>query len=139
MSTHRAPKQCCLSKVETISSFENRKQNLLYTLSLDNNFAQFLSQGVTWPKKTRSQPLRGFQGDGDTVPATMRFTARQKANFLDLMLGQIAHYCPIISRNTLVKNSTSLESIWQTIREHFGFQVTGAHFLDFTDMHLEAD
>ena len=69
----------------------------------------------------------------------MRFTARQKASFLDLMLGQIANYCPIISRNTLVKNSTSLESIWQTIREHFSFQLTGAHFLDFADMHLEAD
>ena len=38
-----------------------------------------------------------------------------------------------------MKNLTSLEPIWQTIREHFGFQVTGAHFLDFADMHLEAD
>ena len=138
-STHRAPKQWCLSKVKTISSFENWKQNLLYTLSLDNNFAQFLSEGVTWPKKTTAQPLRGFRDDGDTVPAIMPFTARQKANFLDLMLGQIANYCPIISINTLVKNSTSLESIWQTIREHIGFQVTGAHFLDFSDMHLERD
>ena len=137
-SNHRAPKQWYLSKVETISSFENWKQNLLYILSLDKNFAQFLSEGVKWPKKTRAQPLRGFQDDGDTVPATMRFTARQKANFPDLMLGQIANYCPILSRNTIVKNSASREFIWQTIREHFGFQVTGAHSLDFADMHLEA-
>jgi hypothetical protein len=55
------------------------------------------------------------------------------------MLGQIANYCPIISRNTLVKNSTSLEFIWQTIRQHFGFQVTGAHLIDFSDIHLETD
>ncbi|KAJ8369657.1 hypothetical protein SKAU_G00096850 [Synaphobranchus kaupii] len=55
------------------------------------------------------------------------------------MLGQIANYCPIISRNTLVKNSTSLEFIWQTIRQHFGFQVTGAQFIDFSDIHLEGD
>ena len=55
------------------------------------------------------------------------------------MLGQIANYCPIISRSTLVKNSTSLEFIWQTIRQHFGFQVTGAQFIDFSDIHLTAD
>ena len=55
------------------------------------------------------------------------------------MLGQIANYCPIISRSTLVKNSTSLEYIWQTIRQHFGFQATGAQFIDFSDIHLAAD
>ena len=32
-----------------------------------------------------------------------------------------------------VENSTSLEYIWQTIRQHFGFQATGAHtFLTYT-------
>ena len=55
------------------------------------------------------------------------------------MLGQIANYCPAISRNTLVKNSTSIQSVWNMIREHFGFQITGAHFLDFANLHLEAD
>ena len=55
------------------------------------------------------------------------------------MLGQIANYCPIISRSTLVKNSTSLEFVWQTIRQHFGFQATGAQFIDFADIHLAAD
>ena len=55
------------------------------------------------------------------------------------MLGQIANYCPVISRNTLIKNSTSIQSVWNMIREHFGFQITGAHFLDFANLHLEAD
>ena len=138
-STHRAPKQWCLSKVETINGFENWKQNLLYTLSLDSNFAPFLADGVTWLKKNRAQPLRGLESDGEAVPLSRRLTARQKANFLELMLGQIANYCPIISRSTLVKNSTSLEFMWQTIRQHFGFQVTGAQFIDFSDIHLAAD
>ena len=132
-STHRAPKQWCLSKIETINSFENWKQNLIYTLSLDSNFAPFLAEGVTWRKKTKAQPLRGFVDDGGSVPTAKRLTARQKTNFLELMLGQIANYCPIISRNTLVKNSTSLAFIWQTIREHFGFQVTGAHGEQLTE------
>ena len=90
-------------------------------------------------KKNRAQPLRGLESNGEAVPLSRRLTARQKANFLELMLGQIANYCPIISRSTLVKNSTSLEFIWQTIRQHFGFQVAGAQFIDFSDIHLAAD
>ena len=128
-STHRAPKQWCLSKIETITSFENWRQNLIYTLSFDSNFAPFLAEDATWGKKTRAQPLRVFTDDGEAVAQNSRQTAQQKVNFLEPMLGQIANYCPIISRNTLVKNSTSIQSIWNTIREHFGFQVTGAHLL----------
>ena len=55
------------------------------------------------------------------------------------MLGQIANYCPVISRNVIVKNSTSLEQIWQSIRLHFGFQSPGAHFLDFNEITLRQD
>ena len=68
-----------------------------------------------------------------------RRTAQQKVAHLELMLGQIANFCPIISRNTIVKNSTSIISIWQAIRLNFGFQTSGAHFLDFADLKLEPD
>ena len=118
-SSHRAPKQWCLSKVETINSFENWKKNLLYTLSLDSNFAPFLADVIQWLKKTKSQPLRGLEADGDPIPLARRLTAWQKVKFLELMLGQIANYWLIISRSTLVKNSTSHEYIWQTIRKLF--------------------
>jgi hypothetical protein len=120
-------------------SFENWKQNLLYTLSLDTNFAHFLLDDITWGRKSKTAPLRGFTSDADTTPAAERRTAQQKVSHLELMLGQIANYCPVISRNTIVKNSTSVENIWQTIRLHFGFQTTGAHFIDFADIHLEAN
>ena len=114
-STQRAPKQWCLSKTESINSFENWKQNLVYTLSLDEKFAPFLIEGVKWLKKSKAQPLRGFVDDTADVPAASRLTAIQKVCSLELMLRQIANYCPIISRRTLVKNATSLEFIWQTI------------------------
>ena len=35
------------------------------------------------------------------------------------MLGQVANYCPVIARNTIVKNSTSMRAIWQAIRAHY--------------------
>ena len=73
------------------------------------------------------------------IPAESRQTGAQKSNILELMLGQIANFSPIISRNTIVKNSTSVESIWQAIRLHFGFQATGAHFIDFANIQLNPD
>ena len=136
-NTHRAPKQWCLSKSETINSFENWRQNIVYTLSLDPNFAPFLGEGTQWGKKTRATPNRGFEDDDQNVPEAQRRTAAQKVTMLEVLLGQIANYCPIISRSTIVKNSTSMENIWQTIRLHFGFQTTGAHFLDFATIKLE--
>ena len=132
----RAPKQWSLTKQETITSFEAWRQNLQYILSLDRNFAGFLADGVTWLKKSPGSPRRGFQDDPETVPQASRRTAQQKCTHLELMLGQIANYCPVISRNTIVKNSTSMSSIWQAIRLHFGFQSTGAHFLDFNNISL---
>ena len=134
----RAPKQWSLTKEETITSFESWKQNLKYVLSLDRNFTVFIQDGAEWEKKTRNEPNRGFVDDDDEVlEAAQRRTAQQKVIHLELMLGQIANYCPVISRNTIVKNSTSLENVWQSIRAHFGFQTTGAHFIDFAEMKLK--
>lgn len=130
MTTTRAPKQWSLTKTETITTFEAWRQNLMYILSLDPNFAPFLSENTTWLKKSQG-PLRGLTDDDENIPQAQRRTAQQKLTHLELMLGQIANYCPVISRNAIVRNSTSIQSIWQSIRMHFGFQSTGAHFLDF--------
>ncbi len=138
-NTHRSPKQWCLTKVETVNSFENWRQNLVYTLSLDTEFVPFLVDGACWEKKTRASPFRGFTDDDNDVPAARRRTRQQKVSMLELMLGQIANYCPVISRNTIVKNSTCIDHIWQTIRLHYGFQSTGAHFIDFAAIKLESN
>jgi hypothetical protein len=97
MASNRAPKQWPLTKQETITSFEAWRQNLQYTLSLDPNFAPFLIDGLTWLKKTTAAPLRGFENDADTVPVERRRTAEQKAARLELILGQIANYCPVLN------------------------------------------
>ena len=97
MAAVRAPKQWCLTKTENVNSFESWKQNLQYTLSLDPNFAHYLVEGTTWLKKTRVAPLRGFLNDGEDVLEARRKTAEQKVTILELMLGQIANYCPVIA------------------------------------------
>ena len=50
----------------------------------------------------------------------LHMTTFLNLTMVELILGQIANYCPIISRNTIVKNSTSIDQIWQTVRLHYG-------------------
>ena len=136
-STPRAPKQWKLTKDETINSFESWRQNLLYSFSQEKIFAPFLE--TTWQKKTATNPHRGLQDDGSSVPEAKRLTATQKNTHLELLLGQIANFCPIVSRSSIIKNSVSLNDVWQKIRLHYGFQSTGAHFLDLSNIHLSPD
>ena len=88
-------------------------------------------------KKSSTAPNRGLDPDGYDVPTTRRCTAFQKNLHLELMLDQIANFCPVISRFSIVKNSSSISSVWQTIRARYGFQSTGASFLDFSNIKLE--
>ena len=131
----RAPKQWQLTKIETITSCESWRQNLIYVLSLDKNFVRFLD--ATWQKQTAANPRRDLTDDGTAIPEAQRLTAAEKNTHLDLLLGQIANFCPVISRNSIVKHSTSLNDIWQKIRQHYGFQSSGAHFLDLASIRLQ--
>ncbi len=96
----RAPKQWPLTKTETLNSFTNWKENLIYILSLDPNFSPFLTdENVSWKKKSTADPARGFTDDPVTVPEPQRRRATQKCASLELMLGQMANYATVISRN----------------------------------------
>ena len=137
-SIQRAPKQWYLQPIETVNTFENCRQNFKYTLALHPNFAPFLIKGAEWKKLDKRFPLRGFIDDTEPMPENMRKTAVQKVALLELMLGQIANYCGVISRNTILKSCTSIDNIWQKIREYYHFQSTGGHFLDLCDIELKA-
>ena len=119
MATNCAPKQWCLTESETLNTFKNWKENLCYTLSLDPAFKPFLADDVTWRKSTDPAPSRGFTDTSQTDAegtVTVTATKESKCATLNLMLGQIANYCTVISRNQIIKNSTSLNNIWDTIR-----------------------
>ena len=134
-ASQRAPKQWSLTDNETITSFESWRQNLLYCLSLDDKFVPYLS--ASWSKKSAQSPHHGFTDDGSDLPEGQRRTKEQKNQTLELMLGQIANFCPGIARNPFIKDSKSLDDVWQKIRLHLGFQRTGAHFLDLANLTLE--
>ena len=136
-AAQRAPKQWQLTKNETILSYESWRQKVMYILSLENNFVPFLE--ATWQKQTATNPRRGLTDEGSSVPEAKRLTAVQKNAHLDFLLGQIANFCPVISRNSMVKHSTSLNDIWHKIRQHYGFKSSGVHFLDLVNFKRQAD
>ena len=139
VASNRAPKQWSFTTNKSISSIEPWENNLRYILPLDSNFATFLTYRATWQKKTNASPLHGFTDDSKEVPTIQRCTASQKVTHLQMMLGQIANYAPIISCNTIVHNSTSLNGVWQAIQQHYGFQSTGSRFLDLANIKLKSD
>ena len=53
-----------------------------------------------------------------------------KVNILELMLLQIASCCSVLSRNTIVRNSTSVKSVWQHFQLRYSFQATYGHLVD---------
>lgn len=124
----QAPKQWQLTKIGTITSYESWRQSLLYVLSLNKNFVPFLD--VTWQKQTAANPRRGLTNDGTAVPEAQRLTAAQKNGHLDLLIGQIANFCPVISRNSIVKHSTSLNNMAENFVNIIPFPVhQSAHLL----------
>ena len=137
MAASRAPKQWALGKVETVTTFNAWKDNLLYILSLEAKFATFLANAATWSKYSSSDPNRGFTDDpgaDDNPPTGLK--KEEKVKNLNLFLGQIANYATIISRNQIVRNSTSLQDIWGKLREHYGLQTTGSKFIDLVNIRL---
>ena len=133
--TKTAPKRWCLSEHETLNSYEVWRQHQIWCLSQDKTFAPFMKDGVTWLKKNSTNPNRGFTNDaGDNG-----VTADQKVLHLESLLNQISNFCPVVSRNTIVRQSTSMSSVWNMIRLHFGFHQTGAQFLNFDEITLKPD
>ena len=129
-----APKQKELTRCETITSFNAWQGQLLYVLSFNKSFAPFLVPGCTWAKYSSVNPHRGFEDDAATVVNGL--TRAQKVRNLDLFLGQIANYAPIISRNQITKNSVSLDDIWKRLKEHYGIQTSGGKFIDLVQIRL---
>ena len=127
-----APKQRELTRVESITSFNAWRDNFLYVLATNKNFERFLTPNASWGRFSSTDLNRGFTDDtGENA-----VTKEEKVKQLNLFLGQIANYAPVISRNQITKNSTSLNDIWKKLKEHYGIQTSGAKFIDVINIRL---
>ena len=132
------PKQRCLTEDETPNSFESWMESLIFHISLSDKSARFLSSGdlSSW---TTAQD-RGFRDDGNNdagITAENKMNRQAKASLLNIVLGSIASYAPVISAKFVKNQSTSLESIWDRLRCHYGFRRVGSRILDMSELKLE--
>ena len=133
MDQFRPPKQWSLTESETITSYANWQSNMLYHLSLCNDFAPFLEGN--WSSQTVQN--RGLVDDPPDAPN--RKTAVQKKITLERMLGLIAQFAPSLLRNDIIKRSTNLAWIWQRIRRHFNFVQSEVNFLNIANISRKPD
>ena len=129
-----APKVEKLRKKESPAEFESWRENIMFTLTMDGSFEEFLEDNYTWQETSVNN--RGLQPDTDIPPGK---TAKQKASLLQLMLGSIASYATVISREYIVHDALSLDDIWNRLRMHYGFRKTGALILDLPSFSMEED
>ena len=134
MATRFAPKTWSLTKEETPSSFETWKENLIFNLTIDGSFSEFLEENFKWSPP--SVVNRGLVADPATKPNGR--TAEQKAAYLNLMLGSIAGFAPIIRRTFFTQDACSLHEIWSRLRTYYHFRKTGALILDYENLTLES-
>ena len=119
----RPPRPWVLTEEETINSFANWQSNLKYYISLNDEFAPYLT--AEWQKASTAH--HGLQDDAAVIANAK--TGAQKAIILDRMLGIVAQYSPSLLRNDIMKKSTSLASIWTRIRKYYSFQQSEVNFL----------
>ena len=106
----KAQMQWTLTENESNTTLEAWIDKLICILSQEEIFTPFLRPNATWGKKTRKSPFRGFTGPD----------AANSSAILELMLLRIATCAPAVFYHTIVKNSTSLESIWQAMKRYYG-------------------
>lgn len=96
---------------------------------------------ATWNKFTKNDnnKYRGLVDDTDQTQPNKDKQKTRVAKLADLvlMLEMVANWANVISRQSMIRNSTSLDSIWQMICAHYGFQISGIYFLDLADMKQE--
>jgi len=132
MATARSVKPWKLSEDETFSSYTSWQQNIVYCLNQDINCQPFLLN-ATWRIVSPDHPHRGLTDDaGDNG-----LKKEQKVMNLNSMLGYISQFVPHYLSTDIKNSSTSINSVWGTIRQYYGFQQSEVQFLKFTNISWE--
>ena len=116
-----------LSKKETLESLSHWKSSVRNYFRRSTNYSIFFSCGTKW---NHSLPCYGFTEENKET----------LADNLECLLDTIASFLPspyIIHK--IVENSTSIQSVWDIIWEHYGVRPTQHSFLDFNNLKIEQD
>ena len=101
-----------LTSQEDQTSFDCWVESVIFHISLSDKSTRFLATGdlSTWT----TAPDRGFvndSGDQDGVTPENHMNCAAKAALLNVVLGAVSTFAPVISPKFIKNQSTSLESI----------------------------
>ena len=126
-----------LTSQEDQTSFDCWVESVIFHISLSEKSTRFLAGGdlSTWTTAAD----RGFVDDTTDVAAETRMNRAAKAALLNVVLGAVSTFAPVISPKFIKHQSTSLESIWCRLRGYYGFRRTGSRILDLMSFRLETN
>ena len=109
---------------------------MIFHISLDAKTARFTSTGdlSTWTAADN----RGYVNDGTGTNEDIKMTAQAKAALLNIVLGSVASFSPVISWTFITQEATSLNDVWDRLRAFYGFRRTGSKILELVEMKLQS-
>lgn len=123
------PKPKELAEDVDAAQMDQWQSNILYNVSTIPEFKPFCEPLVTWQISSPEvlHQTRGFMSD------TTRggVTASQKVERLEQMLSYIASYVPVFIREDIVRNSTSLDSVFKIIRNYYSIKRSETNFMKY--------
>ena len=132
----RALKPWRLTEEETFASFTSWQQHIIYVLNQDATNPPFFlttSPDSKWTKVSPTSPHRGLVDDAEDNGLKKEV----KLLNLNTMLGFIAQFVPHYLSADITEGSTSVTSIWQIIRQYYGFHQSEAQFLKLVNIKWE--
>ena len=121
MPNHYAPKPTKLEGKPNPTELESWINNQIFNLTIDGNFEEFLEDGFKW--SSPSVANRGLVADDPNTPHAR--TPKQKQAYLDLMLGSIHSYAPVVSKHFVTHEAKALDEIWDNLRTRYKCRKTG--------------
>jgi hypothetical protein len=120
-----------LTEEETFASYGKWQSTLLYCLNKEVEWQRFLkpvkpdNKDTSWEILIAANPTRGLSDDGGNHGKTKE----EKVLLLNNMLEYIAQWAPHFISHEIIKESTSMRSVWQTIRQYYNLQQSEGQFL----------
>ena len=123
-SSLKATRPDRLTENETLTSFEDWRNQLEFFLSQDKDLVEFLDPNCTWYKIAFKIANRGLESDA-------------KLHHLKRFLGIIASLAPPLLHGDIVNDATSLISIYNIIRSYYQLAPSESTFIKFNDIKRE--
>lgn len=117
------------------SDFLDWKATLLTALRTQDVYKPFLESKCEWRKVSENILNRGL--DDEKPGGVVLRSADKRLADLTLMLEFVSSKVPHYLQADIVEESTSLKSVWVSVRNYYGFSQNEANFLSFFDLTWE--